>query len=389
MRLMIQVLVVGVVIGTGSGVASAQDEPTGSWNPEAAGAYFARGGNATDGTYLYVFGGYQLGVRPSYPSYYRVARRYDPASDAWTTLADLPNDPPGIFYQYNAGACYDGRLYSFGTSYLGGTGRVLSYSIANDQWSILAGVTVPLNRYGAAAAVLGDRIYLTGGYSGGPTQRTDAFDPATGTFQQRADMPGALYLHAAAAIPWRGTMYAMCGYRDGAYQSVCYEYTPSTNSWTTRAPVQAGGVLQPRGFPAAFAVGDRIYLTGGYTGSGPSNTNFEYRVETDTWTARASMARSRYQHAAATINGRGVVYGGLAVYTLGEEYTPPAFGLAPSSPLDVAQIGSQAETSSQAVADPISHDGWTDDRIVFSATVTDRDLQDQVRLRVRVRPAAG
>ncbi|HEY3227511.1 MAG TPA: kelch repeat-containing protein [Planctomycetota bacterium] len=389
MRSMIQVLVIGAVIGAGSGLVSAQDPSTGSWSAEAAGYYFARGGNATDGAYLYVFGGYQFGVRPTFPSYYRAARRYDPASDTWTTLADLPNDPSGITYQYNAGACYDGRLYSFGTSYSGGTGRVLSYSIADDQWSVLSGVTLPLNRYGAAAAVLGDRICITGGYAGGASRRTDLFDPATETFEQRADMPGALYLHAAAAIPWRGTMYAMCGYRDGAYQAVCYQYAPSSDSWTTRAPVQSGGALQPRGFPAAFAVGDRIYLTGGYTGSGSSNTNFEYRVETDSWTPRASMARARYQHAAATINGRGLVYGGLAVYTLGEEFTPPEFGPAPDPPGNLAQIGGRPESSSQAAADPRSPEGWTDGRIVFSATVTDSNPQDQVRLRVRVRPAGG
>jgi len=127
----------------------------------------------------------------------------------------------------------------------------------------------------------------------------------------------------------------MGGYRDGAYQAACYEYTLSTDSWTTRAPIDSGGVPQPRGFPAAFATGDRIYLTGGYTVGGPTNTNFEYRVETDTWTTRASMAGARYQHAAALINGRGLVYGGLSVYTAGEEFTPPEFGPQPYPPQDL------------------------------------------------------
>jgi len=389
MRRMIQALILGTVIGAGAGLAAAQGQPPGSWSAEASGAYFARGGAATDETYLYLFGGYQLGVVPGFPAYYRVARRYDPASNAWTTLAELPNDPSGISYQYNAGAFYDGRLYSFGTSYLRGTGRVLSYSIAGDQWTVLQGVTLPLNRYGAAAAVIGDRICITGGNAGGATRRTDFFDPATETFEQRADMPGALYLHAAAAIPWRGTVYAMCGYRDGAYQAVCYEYAVSTDTWTIRAPVESGGVPQPRGFPAAFAMGDRIYLTGGYAGNGPSNTTFEYRVETDAWAPRASMAGARYQHAAATINGRGLVYGGLGVYTSGEEYTPPDFGPGPYPPGNLAQVGGGAEASSQAEMDPRSLEGWTDNRMVFSANVTDPDPQEQVRLRVRVRPSGG
>src|SRR5688572_24810817 len=111
-----------------AGSAVAQEEPTGWWTDETSAYYFARGGAATDGTYLYLFGGYQLGVSQSYPSYYRRARRYDPASNAWLTLANLPIVESDITYQYNAGAYYDGRLYSFGTSYADASGIVLSRS---------------------------------------------------------------------------------------------------------------------------------------------------------------------------------------------------------------------------------------------------------------------
>src|SRR5690349_7670549 len=99
-----------------AGTAWAQEEPTGSWADETSAYYFARGGQATDGTYLYLFGGYQFGVSQSYPSFYRRARRYDPAKNAWTTLANLPIVFSDITYQFNAGAYYGGLLYSFCTS---------------------------------------------------------------------------------------------------------------------------------------------------------------------------------------------------------------------------------------------------------------------------------
>src|SRR5262245_5382332 len=156
----------------------AQQDPTGSWAEETSAYYFSRGGHATDGTYLYLFGGYQYGVSQSYPSYYRRARRYDPATNSWVTLANLPIVFSDITYQFNAGACYGGQLYSFGTSAEGATGIVLTYSIANNAWSVLDGVTVPESRYASAAAVLGNRIYLAGGYVTGASTRVDEFNPA-------------------------------------------------------------------------------------------------------------------------------------------------------------------------------------------------------------------
>ena len=165
-------LVLGILVAAG-GAASAQEEPTGSWADETSAFYFARGGCATDGTYIYLFGGYQLGVSQSYPSYYRRARRYDPAANAWITLANLPIAASNITYQYNAGACHDGNLYSFGTSWQDGNGIVLRYSISDDAWTVLDGVTLPESRYGAAAAVLGNLIYISGGYAGAPSRRVD------------------------------------------------------------------------------------------------------------------------------------------------------------------------------------------------------------------------
>lgn len=379
-------LVVLAALGVGSGAAFAQSEPAGTWAPEASGYNFARGGVATDGAYLYLFGGYQVGVTASYPSYYRAARRYDPANDSWTTLAALPNAPSGITYQYNAGAYFDGGLYSFGTTSSRGTGVVLSYSIADNSWTVLSGVTVPEGRYGAAAAVLGDRIFIAGGYAGGYSRRTDEFDPADNSFTRRADLPAGLYLHAMAPMPWRGSAYAVGGYSGGAYQAGCYEYAPSSDAWTTRAPMQIDGALQPRGSAGAFQLDNRIYVSGGYIGSGPSASVLEYFPGRDAWTVRASMASARYQHAAVAINGRGYVYGGISAYTAGEEFTPPDFGPPPQPPANVIQIGGQMESSLQAREDVARRDGWTGDRISFSADVLDPDASQRVRLRIRVKP---
>ena len=381
-----RILVVVAALGMGSGAAIGQAESEGAWSPEASGYNFARGGVATDGAYLFLFGGYQVGVTASYPSYYRAARRYDPATDTWTTLAALPNTPSGVTYQYNAGAYFDGRLYSFGTSASGAPGVVLSYSISENAWTILSGVSFPEGRYGAAAAVLGDRIYLAGGYANGYSRRTDEFDPADNSFTRRADLPVGLHLHAMAPMPWRNSAYVVGGVSGGAYQAGCYEYSPSSDAWATRSPMQIDGALQPRRSPAAFLINNRIYVSGGHNGSGSAASVLEYFPGSDEWTVRPPMSEARYQHAAIEINGRGYVYGGISAYTSGEEFTPPDFGPPPQPPADVIQAGGQIESSLQAGEDFARRDGWMGGRIFFSADVLDPDAGQRVRLRIRVKP---
>jgi hypothetical protein len=372
------VLALAVTLGM-AGSAFAQEDPTGWWTDETSAYYFARGGSATDGTYLYLFGGYQLGVSQSYPSYYRRSRRYDPAANTWVTLANLPIVESDITYQFNAGAYYDGRLYSFGTSYLGASGIVLSYSLADDAWIVLD-ATVPAGRFAAAAAVLGDLIYLAGGYANGPSRRVDAFDPSDGSFSQVADLPAARHLHAMAAVPSRNALYVVGGMSADGYEGECYEYSAAADAWTERAPLPVA-----RGYLAAFTLRNRVYAAGGRSNSGASPAVFEYHPGSDSWRQRASMAAARYQHAGVAISGRGYVYGGLPVYSEGEEFTPPDFGPAPELESPVTQSGNQPESSLQAKEDPALRDGWMNGMILFRATISDPDPGQAVRLRIRMR----
>src|SRR5687768_3080277 len=73
-----------------STAAAPQDPPAGSWAGEASGDGFSQGATATDGTYLYVMAGMQFGSVSGFPGMFQQLRRYDPASDTWTTLAPLP-----------------------------------------------------------------------------------------------------------------------------------------------------------------------------------------------------------------------------------------------------------------------------------------------------------
>lgn len=370
-----------------------------SWSANASGPAFSYGASATDGTYFYLIGGLTGG---GLPDSYGQLRRYDPAGNSWTTLAAMPAP-----YRMSAGACYGGRLFSFGGEYfyqdnngewvVSYSNQILAYTIASNSWTTLS-ATLTSNRSACAAATsptpLGVRIYVTGGFinggSNGYSSATDEFNPANDTLVARAAMPGALVHHVMAAIPETERVYALTGINGGsAVTGVCYEYTPpgligSGGSWTTRSPLtSAPGSPLPRYQAAAFALNRRLYVTGGYA-SGSSPDTWEYHPNTDTWTQRASMALSRYNHGAGgPINGKGYVQGP----DIGncEVYTPPDFGSDPYPATAVGQAGSRPETAAQSKANAAPLDGWTNSQITFSATVSDPDAGQQVRFRVQIK----
>ncbi len=378
--------------------AWAQQQPTGSWEDETSGGYFYQGAGATDGTYMYLVGGNQYGTFPQNGFNWAVCTRYDPVNNAWTTLAQLPY----WFNWRNSSAYYNGRVFSFGDG--ANPGVIYAYTIATNSWSTLS-ATVTNNRYLTAAATLGGKIYITGGYWGGESNLCDEFDPSNDTITPRTSMPGVMVHHCMAAVESLGKAYVMGGffyYGGGAAGwpvDTCYEFSPPSaanpnGSWTTRTAMNIGGVAAGRSLqPAAFTLNNRVYVAGGHSASMPIwgfpyNTTLEYNPVTNKWALRAPMASYRFETAGVAINGKGYVYGGSADPTSCEEYTPPDFG-APPTAANVTQTGSRVETVLQAQADVTTFEGWTNNQVTFSADVSDPNAGQQVRLRVRVKPAGS
>jgi N-acetylneuraminic acid mutarotase len=86
--------------------------------------------------------------------------RYDPETDAWTTLAPLPQPSGGL-----AGAALDGTLYVFGGEYFSEGGGVYEHTWAYDPqadaWTELPPMRTP--RHGLAGAATDGRIFAIGG----------------------------------------------------------------------------------------------------------------------------------------------------------------------------------------------------------------------------------
>jgi len=330
---------VAALLFAAAGTASAQDAPTGSWSPEADGDTFYLGGKATDGSYLYLVGGFQEGAVSNFPDVYQQLRRYDPANDSWTTMASMP-----FPVLYNAAAYHGGKIYSVGGFDLSSdvTGSIHAYDIASNTWSAV-GATLSMPRYLLAAAALGDHIYVTGGFTDQITAINDDFDPVNGTVATRASMPVGMIYHTLTGLASTGRVYAVTGYDDAGPSASVYEFSPSDNAWTARASMQDGdGLVQPRYGAAAFALQNRIYVTGGFFDQAEVAT-WEYTPATDAWARRADMLNARNFHAAAAIGDHGYVYGGQAMgaFTTGEEFTAGAANQAP-----VADAGSDRTVES-------------------------------------------
>ena len=407
---------VAVAILAGAIPAAAQSQPTGSWANESTGENFYYGGSCTDGTYLYVVGGYQDSTITTVPQYMARFRRYDPVNNTWF---EMPAIAAGTAtgsalwgHIYNTAAYHNGRIFIFGGyTYTGTVGTANSYTSAGpttviraftfstNTWTTLS-ATMTTGRYYFAAAALGDMIYITGGPS---TPTCDGFNPNGangGTITAMTPMPAYLYYHGMAAVPALNKVYALGGYGVAGYTGINYEYTPqdsdsSTNdvggTWTTRAPISNGSTTQTLYYVSAMSLNNRVYVPGGYNSqTGVQNLVYEYSPTTNTWAQRATMTYGHYvYHAAVPINGKGYVYGGYPNYIYGEEFTPPSFGSAPNEPTNVIQQGSRAETSLQAQADQNQFDGWTNTQVSFTATVSDPDATQQVRFRVQVKPQAA
>jgi N-acetylneuraminic acid mutarotase len=89
-----------------------------------------------------------------------VTEVYDPATDQWRRIADLPTARSGI-----TAAEIGGRIYVFGGE--GGDGTFPqneAYEPAHQTWQAMA--LMPTARHGLGSAVMDGRIYVI---SGGPT----------------------------------------------------------------------------------------------------------------------------------------------------------------------------------------------------------------------------
>jgi len=157
---------------------------------------------------------------------------------------------------------------------------------------------MPTTRSNVGAVAENGIIYAIGGFTGPQligynaysdvtTNVTEAYNPATNAWTEKAPMPIPLSNFGVAV--YQNKIYCI-----GQNQNEVYD--PSTNTWETKTPMLAESTqLQ------ANVVDDKIYLIGGY----PNGTvNEVYDPTTDSWAIKAPIPTAVADYASAVIDGK-------------------------------------------------------------------------------------
>ena len=181
-----------------------------------------RAGGTSDGTYIYVFGGgYVMGT------YLNDLWRWNPATETWTGLTNMPTGKQNI-----QGVYYGGKIYVPG----GYNGVHLTenaiYDLATNTW--FTGSPLPAPQTGATAAYNG-KIYVFGG-NPGPQTTTSIYDIASNTWFTGAAMPEPITYGRAVTVG--GYAYYVGGIAGIATTNAVYRYDFAANTWATMAPLQ-------------------------------------------------------------------------------------------------------------------------------------------------------
>lgn len=137
-------------------------------------------------------------------------------------------------------------LYSFnglkvGKSWKDTSTAAYACVLATEICKIIASVPVPEGRLASAAVPVAGKIYIFGGYTVAAngdevsTPEVFAFDPATGRYEQKADMPTPV--DDAVAVPYQNRfIYLISGWYDEGNVSTVQLFDTQTGAWTEATP---------------------------------------------------------------------------------------------------------------------------------------------------------
>ena len=263
----------------------------------------------TVGGKMYVFGGYDQD-NPNWLAS-KETDAFDPASNTWTRLADIPEGLTHI------GAATDGRyIYAAGgyvSNYVSGqqtfaTSDVWRYDTQTNQWT--AFVSLPQPRAAGGLVLLGSQLHYIEGTDQNRAARTDhwALDLTAASPQWIASTPLPFSRNHITANVLNGKIYAIGGQPlndDAAPAADLLMWDPTNPSgWQTLA-----NLPQPRSHAVSDVIDGQIVVA---DGAGPGevilNSVVAYNPLTNAWsTLLDPVPEARLNPAGALVDGRLVI----------------------------------------------------------------------------------
>lgn len=233
-----------------------------------------------------------------------------PPPPRWIQKASMPT-ARGFFGIAELG----GKVYVAGGLVVTGgnsavTAAVEIYDPGSDTWSTAPSLPTP--RWGLALVAVSGRLVAAGGSTSGSapmgvTTVTEVYDPTTNRWTTAAPLPAPRIWAAAVALGSEAQVWG--GSADGSSTAAGtrWSYDMAANQWTEVSPMPL-----PRSNFGVAVVGDTVYLTGGWRNL--ANTT-AYRATSRAWEELAPMVKGRGGHASVDLDGQVYVIGGVTADT--------------------------------------------------------------------------
>jgi serine/threonine protein kinase/N-acetylneuraminic acid mutarotase len=312
----------------GDGEAASPSRPTAEpqpvWEPisDARVAREAVTATQADGT-IWIFGGVGADGRASAGH-----EGYDPAIDSWKGGEDLP---VGVQHAMSV-TWQDTPVVLGGWRTEGANPKVATdqvWRVVNSRWTALPPLLQP--RAAAAAAVVGNRIIVTGGVDADGTllNTTEIFDGTS--WKPGAPIPTPRQMLAAASDG--SVVYAVGGTNGSSDLTTVETYDPATDNWATMP-----GLPQGRS-DFGVAVNDaRLVAVGGTSAGQVLKSVAALDLTTSTWIEMPDMDSARHGLAVASVGKTVYAIGGSTGVDDGQvTASAEALKLAPRRPQPAAE----------------------------------------------------
>ncbi|TMQ64657.1 MAG: PKD domain-containing protein [Candidatus Eisenbacteria bacterium] len=265
-----------------------------------------------------------------------------PGQPVWERLADMQDPRTGSGVEGAAASLIGNKIYvSHGYRY-SDTAYLSIYDIPSGTWTH-GGTTAPTARVPRSEMAGGQAFgkhYAIGGRTG-PNAEVEEFDPVAQTWTTRAPM--SLARGGVGAASWGNKIYAVGGrsgasYGGGLIYSMNEVYDPTVDRWTTLAPMP---VAVSDNY-ATVAYAGKVYVFGGTDGFSHRSDVQIYNIATNAWSMGARMPTARGAAMAGVIGDKIAVFGGYNGGNLRvtELYDPSAnsWTTGPEMPFAVSEI---------------------------------------------------